>query len=199
MPDIIPWYYKALAGVILVGLVVGGADAYLDHVQSVADKTGYDRATGEWKAKEAGITIAADEKVAAANKRAAADTEALQNQFNLLADKRQKEKTDHENDKAAAVARALAGVERLRIATTPSTADALPAAGHGESAGPAGGSETASTADLLPETAAVILDVAGDYGQLVRDYNAVVDRYELIEHACNAGRATITASTTQGE
>lgn len=185
--DIIPWYYKVGAlALAVVALVVGG-EAYLAHRDSVADKAGYDRSQGEWKEREAGIAEAARAHAQQDTIAARAETAALQDRFNTMADTRQKEKDQHENDKRTAVARALAGVERMHLPTGPAASD--PVREVGDSQGTALGSGIAPAAPtyLLPATAAAILDIAGDYGQLVRDYNTVVEQYGIIERACNAG------------
>lgn len=198
--SIIPWYWKAGAAVVGLALLIGAADAYQAHIISKADKAGYDRATGESKLREASIATEARKHAEADTKQARDDTAALQTKFDNLADIRQKENAHHEEDKRAAVSRALAGTERLRIPTGPATSDPVRKAGDGESAELGTGVATAPSAVLLPATAAAILYIAGDYGQLVRDYNTVVDRYADIERACNAtGRAAPVITQPTGE
>lgn len=198
--SIIPWYWKAAAAVVALALLIGAADAYQAHIISKADKAGYDRATGESKLREASIATEARKHAEADTKQARDDTAALQEKFDNLADIRQKENAHHEEDKRAAVSRALAGTERLRIPTGPATSDPVRKVGDGESAELGTGVATAPSAVLLPATAATILYIAGDYGQLVRDYNTVVDRYADIERACNAtGRAAPVITQPTGE
>lgn len=198
--SIIPWYWKAGAALLAVAAVLAAGDAYLSHRDAVADKAGYERADGEWRQREACIAQAVQKHVADETKQARSETAALQEKFDNLADIRQKENAHHEEDKRAAVSRALAGTERLRIPTGPATSDPVRKAGDSESAELGTGVATAPSAVLLPATAAAILYIAGDYGQLVRDYNTVVDRYADIERACNAtGRAAPVTTQPIGE
>ena len=46
------------------------------------------------------------------------------------------------------------------------------------------GAAPEARADPLPGVAAVVLRVAGDYGELVRDYNYVVERYDATRKMC---------------
>lgn len=193
MIGLIPWYWKALAAVLAIAAAWASIAAYESHVKTVADKAGYDRANGEWQVREAGIVKAVQAQAKHDSDVAHAETAALQTKFDNLADTRQKEKAQHEQDKRSAVSRALAGVERLRLPAAVDTSGQVRAAGNGEGAAAGSGVAAAPATYLLPETAAAILDIAGDYGQLVRDYNTVVDRYADIERACNA------TTTTKGE
>jgi hypothetical protein len=117
--------------------------------------------------------------------RARAETAALQSKFDQLAERQQKDRLDHENDKRIAVAGALAGNVRLSIATAGGASGTLLEAGTVEGAGPGAGTARETRADLLPEAAAAVLGIAGDYGQLVRDYNNLLDRYALARESCN--------------
>jgi len=186
MIALIPWYWKALAGLLAVGALTAGAEGYKSHLISQADKAGYDRANGEWQVREAGIAKAVQAQSKHDSDVARAETAALQAKFDNLADTRQKEKAQHEEDKRSAVSRALAGVERLLLPTAVDSHSQVREAGNGEGAAAGTGVAAAPATYLLPETAATVLDIAGDYGQLVRDYNTVVDRYADIERACNA-------------
>jgi Tfp pilus assembly major pilin PilA len=193
------WWCVAMV-LLVISLIAG--EAYKAHIIKVADTAGYARANGEWKGREADITEEARKHAQQETDRTHADTAALQEKFDTLADTRQKEKTQHEEDKRTAVTLALAGVERMRIPTTSGAIDPVRDAGNSQGATARTGIATAPPAYLLPETVAAILDIAGDYGQLVRDYNTVVDRYSDIERACNrAGRkvSTTTAPPPQGE
>lgn len=193
--NIVPWYWKLGALVLAVTALLAAGDAYKRHIESVADKAGYDRSEGEWRKREAGIAEAARQHAEAGAKQARDETDALQEKFNAMADTRQKEKAQHEQDKRTAIAAALAGTERLRIPTNPAANCAVREAGNGQDASTGTGVAPTSSADLLPQTAADILDIATDYGQLVRDYNTVVDRYADATRACNASPVTTQPPT----
>lgn len=87
--------------------------------------------------------------------------------------------------------RVLAGNVRLSVAVvTTGAGSALPEVRAPEGAAAGAGATREAYAQLLPGTAASVLRIAGDYGQLVRDYNAVVDRYESARAVCNADPVT---------
>jgi hypothetical protein len=183
--SIIPWWWKLLGAVALVGALVVAKNAYDNHLIAQGDAAGATRMQGRWDKAEAAIKADAQRMAAVGAARARAETAALQLKFDQLAERQQKDRLNHENDKRIAVASALAGNVRLSIATTGGASGALPATGTVEGAGPGAGIAREARADLLPETAAAILDIAGDYGQLVRDYNSVVERFNAARMSCN--------------
>lgn len=69
------------------------------------------------------------------------------------------------------------GNERLRIATVrkPPAIPTDPAPG---------GAEPEEGSVVVPEVASDILGIAGGTGQLVRDYNALLDAYHVLERSC---------------
>lgn len=168
--------------------VIGGLfvseQAYERHLIAKGDTAGYSRAKGEWAASEASIKADAEAKAGKKTKEAEAKTDKLQKDFDTLADDRQKDKAKHETDKNRAVANALAGRERLRNPDG-STCGALSRTENGQGAEAGAGTSPAKGSDLMPETAATILSIAGDTAQIVRDFNTVLDRYQRIEAACN--------------
>lgn len=183
---VIPVWLKQLAAFLALAALVGVLIHF--HEKAVFDRgdaAGYARATAEWKKREGQITAAADKRMAEATREADGKTTALQARFDELADRRQQEKANHEKDIARRVAAALSGAERLSVRTSGA---GCPVSGKADRQGAETGAGIAQEArtDLLPGTAAAIFRIAGEYGQLVRDYNAVVDLYAKAEAACNA-------------
>jgi hypothetical protein len=167
--------------------IVCKASATTDGLSTAANQTAaYARANGEWIAKEAKIESAAVRQAAADTKKAREETAALQLKFDQLGDVQQKARIDHENDIRIAIAGVLAGTERLSIPTAAGSGGALSEAGAIEGAATGAGATPEARADILPGTAATILRIAGDYGQLVRDYNAVLERFDTARASCNA-------------
>lgn len=145
----------------------------------------YARATAEWAAKEKAIEAAADQKYAeelATAKRQAKD---LQEKFDKLAVDHLTEKAKNEKAIERHVAAALANTERLSVLTAGASCS-VPGEAKGEGTGPGAGTSDEARTDLLPSTTATLFRIAGDYGQLVRDYNSVVERYGVIRETCNA-------------
>jgi hypothetical protein len=177
---------KVLLVLGLVGGVVAAEQTYEAHLIAQGDAIGAGRVKGEWVKSEAGIKATAEREAAAETKKAHAETDALQLKFDQLADRQQKERTDHEFAKRIAVAAALAGDERLSIDTTGGSGRALPEGGAAEGAAAGADAAPAARAYLLPKSAAAVLDFAGDYGQLVRDYNSVLERFDAARASCNA-------------
>ncbi len=185
------WVWEALGGALLILGLVFAEQAYEHHLIANGDAAGYARANGEWERKEAKITADAEVKASKKTAEAEAKTATLQAEFDKLADDRQKEKANHEKDTARHVAAAIAGTERLHNPDG-GTCGALPGTENGQGAEAGSGTPPEARADLLPGTAATILRIAGDYGQLVRDYNTVLDRYQRIEAACNGSTHAVT-------
>jgi hypothetical protein len=177
---------KVLLVLGLIGGVVAAEQAYEAHLIAKGDAIGAGRVKGEWVKSEAGIKAAAELEAAAETKKAKAETDALQLKFDQLADRQQKDWTDHEFAKRIAVAAALAGDERLSIDTTGGSGRALPEGGPAEGSSAGTNATPAPRTYLLPATAAAILDIAGDYGQIVRDYNDLLDRFDAVRASCNA-------------
>jgi len=160
--------------------------AYEARLVGRGDTAGYARAKGEWKSAEAKIAADAERQAAVDTKKAREETAALQLKFDQLGDVQQKARIDHEIDKNIAVAAALAGTERLSIVAAIGTGGALHESGTLEGSAVRAGATATPRIDLLPGTAATVLRIAGDYGQLVRDYNAVLDRFDAARASCNA-------------
>lgn len=184
--SLIPWWWKALAAAALLCALVVAKGQYDAHLIAKGDAAGAARVKAEWVASEAGIKAAAEREAGAETKKAHAETAALQLKFDQLADRQQKERTDHEFAKRIAIAAALAGAERLSIDTSDGAGGTLPEGGPPESSSAGANPAPATRAYLLPEAAAAVLDFAGDYGQLVRDYNDVLDRFDAARTSCNA-------------
>lgn len=177
----------AVAAVIALALLFAAEQAYEAHIESKADAAGYARAKGENDRMEAAIKADAERAVAQAVASAQAETAALQLKFDQLAESQQKDRVEYEVAKSIAVAAALAGGERLSISVAPAAAGGtLPQSGEIEGAAAGTGAEPATRADLLPSAAAAVLRFAGDYGQLVRDYNGLLGRFDAARASCNA-------------
>jgi hypothetical protein len=184
--SVIPWWWKLLGAMALVGALAVVKNAYDGHLIAKGDAAGAARVQGRWDKAEAAIKADAQRMAAVDTARARAETAALQLKFDQLAERQQKDRLDHENDKRIAVAGALAGHVRLSIATAAGASGTLLEAGTVEGAGSGASAPAEARANLLPETAAAVLGIAGDYGQLVRDYNAVVERFDAVRTSCNA-------------
>lgn len=176
------WLWRA-GGIALLVATVFGAHAWsVGQAASAADAAGYARADEKWLRREEGIRAAAGEET----RRARAETAALQTRFDQLGDVQHNERINHEITKSIAVAAALAGTERLSVAVNGAAAGAVSAGRASEGPALGAGLAAAARADLMPGTAAVVFRLAGEHGQLVRDYNAVVERYEIARATCNA-------------
>ncbi|MYM21940.1 hypothetical protein GTP46_04655 [Duganella sp. FT135W] len=184
MGDVVSWH-GILAAALAAGALIAAEQAYEEHLISRGDKIGSDRVQGQWEKREATIKVDAEREAAVDSARARAETAALQSKFDQLAGRQQKDRVDHEIATKIAVAAALAGTERLSIAIAPAATDSVREGGEGQSAGPRAGAARETRADLQPTTAGAILRIAGDYGQLVRDYNAVVERFDAARVTCN--------------
>ncbi len=182
----IPWWWKLIGAGAVLALLFVAEQAYEAHLVGQGDTAGYARAKGEWAAAETKIKADAVREAAADTKKAREETAALQLKFDQLGDVQQKARFDHENDIRIAVAGALAGTERLSIPTGAGAGGALPEAGTVEGSAARAGASPAARTDILPSAAAAVLSVAGDYGQLVRDYNDLLDRFDAARASCNA-------------
>lgn len=166
---------------VMVGVVVAGALWYgYGYWEGKVEQRGYARAEALWVEKEKAISAAAEKKYAGDLKAALDLTAVLAEDIQ----KREVARTEREKDYAknvdAAVARALAGAERLSIRTAPracpvpgQTDGGVPAA-----AGPAGPEERA---DLVPETAAEFVRLGAAAARDVRDFNDLLDEYHKLE------------------
>jgi hypothetical protein len=182
----IPWWWKLLgAGALLVGLFVA-EQAYEAHLMGQGDAAGYARAKGEWASSEVKIKAEAERLASADTKKAHEETAALQLKFDQLGDVQQKARFDHENDIRIAVAGALAGTERLSIPTAGRPGGTLSEIGAVEGATAGDRAAPEARADLLPQISAAVLGFAGDHGQLVRDYNDLLERFDAARASCNA-------------
>ena len=76
------------------------------------------------------------------------------------------------------------GAERLSIAIN----RPIPTCSASADARTSSQSSKEERADIMPETAARILSIAGDAAKDVRDYNALVDIYNAARTACNASK-----------
>ena len=183
---LIPWYWKLGAAAVALVALLAAEQAYESHLVGKGDAAGYTRAKGERALEEARIKADAERAAGAETQRAREQTAAVQLRFEQLGESQQKARIDHEISKNIAVAAALAGTERLSIPAAARPGCTLSEAGPLEGAAAGACASPEARADILPGTAAALLGFASDYGQLVRDYNAVVDRYEIARSSCNA-------------
>jgi hypothetical protein len=162
--------------------------SYEAHLIAKGDAIGAARVEGQWEKRENMIKADAEREAAIETARARRETAEIQSKYDKLAERQQKDRVDHEIATKIAVAAALAGTERLSITIAPDAADAIPESREGQGAGPGASAAREARAYVLPEVAAAVLGFAGDYGQLVRDYNAVVERFDAARAVCNAER-----------
>lgn len=96
----------------------------------------------------------------------------------VIEQKRVVEKQEYEKVLAKLQRDVRVGNERLRIATVrkPPAVSTDPAPG---------GAEPEEGSVVVPEVASDILGIAGGTGQLVRDYNALLDAYHELERSCS--------------
>jgi len=152
----------AVDGAILLVLaaLIGGAFWYRGHV--------YDAGVVAGK----GAQVALDTKALdTANAAAWARERMLQAQADEANTKRMADNADYEKQLAAARAAVRSGTERLSIPGACHSTGTTPQAGAAAGPGPA------ERTDLLPATADTIIGIAGGAAQDVRDYNALLDRY----------------------
>lgn len=174
------------ASIALVGLALA-KQAYDSRLVAQGDSAGSARVQALWTEAEAKIKADAEAAAALDTARARAETKALQSKFDQLAASQQKDRIDYEKDQRIAVASALAGDERLSIAIVAADSSrAVSEVGAAEGAGVGVIPSAETRTYLMPETSAVILDIAGDYGQLVRDYNSLLERFGIMRDSCNA-------------
>jgi len=186
MIAVIPWWWKLIGACAVLVAIALAEQSYEAHLIAKGDAAGAARVQGRWDSAEAAIKADAVREAAVDTARAHAETAALQLKFDQLTERQQKDRIDNENEKRIAVAAALAGDIRLSVATIGTAGSSLSEARAVEGAGSGAGLAPAARADLLPETAAAILGVASDYGQLVRDYNSLLGRFDAARAVCNA-------------
>lgn len=169
---------KALAA-LLLALFLFGMGFYTGHRFGAAD-------VATLKAQYAKETAQASQQAAAQYTAAVTDAkrreQALNARLGDLDTQRQQEKTNYENTLHDLRGRALAGDVRLRATVA---ARAVPQCAAPVHSAPAGRPGNAETADLVPSTVAAILGIAGRSGQDVRDYNALLNRYNAAVAMCN--------------
>jgi hypothetical protein len=182
----IPWWWKWIGAALALAALVAAEQAYEAHLVEKGDTAGYARSNGEWTKKEAKIEAAAVFEAKADTLKAREETAALQLKFDQLGDIQQKARIDHENDIRIAVAGALAGTERLSVPTAGRPGGTLSEIGAVEGATAGAGAAPEARADLLPQISAAVLGFAGDHGQLVRDYNDLLERFNAARASCNA-------------
>jgi hypothetical protein len=179
------WAIKALIAAVLLGGGYAGFEHWKHNLQETADKGGYDRANGEWKLREQGITDAAENLMAQGVAKANAEKAAIEAKFDALSVDKLKEKQNADKKLAAHDAAAAARIERLSIGTA-TTCSSLPGAAPGAGAGAASGPEGEARVDLLPGTTQTIFRIAADSAGLVRDFNDLQQRYNEARATCNA-------------
>ncbi|MYN42750.1 hypothetical protein GTP55_25735 [Duganella sp. FT109W] len=182
----LPWWWKVIGGGAVLVVILLAEQSYESHLIAKGDGAGAARVHAEWKASEAAIEANARREAAADAARARAETAALQSKFAQLAERQQKDRVDHENEKRIAVAAALAGDVRLSVTTAGGAGNPLHEVGADEGSGSRAGPPAEARANLLPATASAILGIAGDYGQLVRDYNSLLGRFDTARATCNS-------------
>lgn len=173
------WYYKLAAVLAAVALAIVGYRVWEHHMYT----QGYSVRDGEAKTEEARLSADATAKQSTAAGEAWRREQDLRADLDAADAKRFKENADHEKINAALLARVRSGELRLSIAVkSGSLPDRAPATNPATAGGP--GAET--RADLMPGTVESILSIAGRSASDVRDYNALVDRYNRARETCNA-------------
>jgi hypothetical protein len=174
------WLRGALVCVLIAGVV-----GYHHHITSTAYKAGYAARDAKAIKDEALITQQVAAHIADDKKKADEQTKLLADQAKQSNIALQALKVKHEQDISNHVAAALAGVERLR---NPDAGTCSTVRSETASASPGIGKRPSAEENgyVMPATSAIIFRIAADSATTVRDYNALLDRF-------NACRATVNA------
>ncbi len=167
------WLKLAFAGVVLGGVWLG-----LHEIE----QHGYARAKTEWIASEAKITAAAEADKMKSLEIAREREAVLSAKLSDLETTSQLQKKSYEKALSRLTADVVDGKRRLSVAISGSSIRNTCPTGDPATPGESGDQ---ARADLMPGTAAAILRIAGGAGQLVRDYNEVVARYNAVRDECN--------------
>lgn len=175
----VAWYWKLL----FVAAILFGLNAAKGFYDAGKIKQGWDDRDRTARETEARIEAAGARKLAEKTTAAAVAERALRDRLDAEETKRKKENVAYEKSNAALLARVRAGDERLSIAVR---CDAVPRIASAQNSGATSGPGAETRADLLPGTVERIFSIAGRAAVDVRDYNAVVDAYNLARETCNA-------------
>lgn len=170
MLKLIPWYYKALAVLLLLG---GLFAAYHFRIEA-AERAGFVKAMKQVEEFDNKELLAAHAKVALLEKQIA---DAVQAGVTARAE----EKLKYATSLIDISARIADGSERMRC---PAVTVHTPAA-PGNPTNP-GRPTSAEAGYLMPGTVAVIQRIARTDYENVRDYNALADLYNKMRAVCNA-------------
>lgn len=160
---IIPMWAKLLAAGLLVAVMVGACQKRDERLI----QKGVDIQLAKEAAQKEKDRIAMQKK-----------EDRQREELAAIEHKRVVEKQEYEKVLAKLQHDVRVGNERLRIATVrkPPAVPTDPAPG---------GAEPEEGSVVVPEVASDILGIAGGTGQLVRDYNALLDAYRSLDRACS--------------
>lgn len=175
-----------LACLALAALVAAGVAGWESHEKAVYQR-GYDTAKAEDKA--IAVAVAAQDAL-----QKAADKKQLDSALAVAQAERDKERLDHEKTKADNARLARADLSGMRCPKPPAPSATEPAA-PGGTVGPGPGQ--AQDDRLVPEAAAIILDIVADRVQDVRDYNRLADQYDQLVTYCNTGQTPAVSKSTR--
>ncbi len=176
---IIPIWVRAAVACGLLAAIIGGLGALHHSIY----KSGYDAAVVAAKAENQKAETAARNEFDAATATALTTERSLRKRIDDLSADRLKKENEYENAIATLQSRVRDGSIKLRIAVAKS---AVPECASPTDTSTASGASAEALADVMPETAARILRIAGDAAKDVRDYNRVVDIYNNAREICNA-------------
>lgn len=145
---------------------------------------GYAKSQTEWFAKENAIRAEAAEKLNAAVQANVTKERELAALISVKDTQLYESTQNHEKVIKDYESKLRSGAERLSIAINRATSTCA----SSTDTGTASQSGKEERADVMPETAARILGIAGDAAKDVRDYNALVDIYNAARTACNSSK-----------
>ena len=174
-----PLWAIRLIGYGLVLAAIGGIVAWWHH-------DGYKEGQKDQKVVDDGLAKKSNDEAIEKMNEASIKAKAVEDGLNLklssLESVRYQEKTNAQNIIADLQSSVRSGAIKLRIATTVSKVSGC-AESNDSSASTR--SSTTEESDVMPETAATILSIAGDIAQNVRDENSLRDMYNLAREVCN--------------
>lgn len=181
--DLIPPQYKALATCIAVVVAIAAVGSALAAIHHHIYQQGYQAADEEWTKREAAATVAAGNKLADANEKVRVAQAWVTEVMQRISDK-QKEVNDAKAVSDSLRADLLASRKRLSVLVT---AHKDSGAEHGENTAAAGVDQGAVfAADLSPEVAANLTELATEGDQAITRLNACIRAYEVAEKAANS-------------
>lgn len=175
---------------VICGLVLGAIATGIHVVLRQQYDAGYQAAKQEARVRELQVGEESARKYAALLISKKQQEVGFLSQLQTLQDQHDKEKQDAANTEAQLRADIASGARKLYITTTRKPA-AVPGDGAAGAIDPAFTCATCGEdrAELDPAAGIALVELASDGNQAIRDRNELIDRYNAVRAACNAGQS----------